>query len=476
MRHCDALAAGHPAIRWWGRQRWRLLPLITLLGVTLPQLFGGKYKVDSGHYAGVSKLAWTEGHFWTLMAGHTTYFKKPPLTFWIHGGFMRLFGDALWVVRLPNLLAMAGCVLMTVLIGKAVAGRRAGLLAGIVLVLSHDFLRFAKRFVLDYWHMLFILLAVWLIVKTIERRAWRGALGAGAAIGLALMVKPMVALVALPILGVWCHAVGRPRWGQLTASGLIAVAVAAPWHASMIATHGEAFTGVYFGGEVGSRAAGGHGAMPWHWYAGRLATTYWPWLATLALGVLAWTQRHAFRRDRKAALLTLVWCGVWLILLSSFAYKRDRYLMHVLPLLTLPTALWLARWAPAWLRRGPAWRADVFSAAERGRGGGRAAAPNPLPPAPPAHRQQLFDLMADHPDRDWYIQRHKALIPGGEIYMETGIWPKPIGWTGPDKLPAPPGAMVIKDADSGNTFPPDWPILLRNSRFVVARRPDAGSG
>jgi 4-amino-4-deoxy-L-arabinose transferase-like glycosyltransferase len=92
---------------------------------------------------------------------------------------------------------------------------------------------------------------------------------AGVPLGLALMTKPLMGFLVVPLAAGWLVWIGQARWAwKLIGAAVVAVLVAAPWHVSMIALHGREFLAQYFGAEIAERAAGrlgpaSGGDKPW---------------------------------------------------------------------------------------------------------------------------------------------------------------------------------------------------------------------
>lgn len=458
-------------VRWWGRRRVYLIPLVIVLIVGLPQLPGGRVRVDTGLYTGLSLNAFDHGHFWTLMAGDVPYFRKPPLPFWIHGAMFQILGRELWVVKLTVLISAAVCALMAVAIARKLAGPRAALFTGIIFILYDGFLRYIKRFILDYWHTFFILAAVYLVIVAAKRnKPWMIVLG-GTMLGFALLCKPLSALIALPILGVWLICIGKPKFlWWLIPSALAAVAVAAPWHISMTAIHGEQFTNEYFGKQVIDRGTGDDfDPEPWHSYITMLAGHYWPWLLTLIAGIVTWIRSdHARRRDWWSVLLVIIWCGAWLVLASCFADKRDRYIFHVMPILALPSAIWLARWSPKSWRKARKWWLDGLCGIGLLVSIGLTISPIEFDDPDEAEWVATYQFVRDHPDDIFYIGSIKY-TDGGRIYMYTGVWPNNRIDANGKIVEPPPGAIVLYLKDHKPVPDAEDEILFDQGIIQIAR-------
>jgi 4-amino-4-deoxy-L-arabinose transferase-like glycosyltransferase len=354
------------------------LPAIVWLALTLPTIAQGDYAADSAWYSAIGLQAWRTGDLWTLMGPpDQPYFNKPPLVFWIHGLVLWLAGPSVWAARLPTVFAGVVCVLLTVRLARAFLDRQAACASGLVLALTYEFFRRSFEISLDVWQLVFMLAGTTaatailrqdndLAVHASPRSRFGPALAAGACFGLALLCKPFVALAGLVLVASWLmveRVPGIVRFISISIGGALLVAL--PWHASMIWIHGGLegeFVKHYFGAEVAARAAGEITASalwtkPWWFYLEQLATTGWPWLVLALLGTLDLALGKLRPAARPLARFALIWLLGWLIILSIFPDRRDRYAVVLHPALALLAASWLdskltfARFAP----RTPRW-------------------------------------------------------------------------------------------------------------------------
>ena len=289
----------------WVRYRHALIPAAVALIVCIPKLSQGGLSTDTAWYAAIAMRAWSDaasgdpGALWSLRGvADQPYFNKPPLAFWLNGVPLAALGPTVFAARLGSVLACVLCVLAVARLGRLLGGRAVGLGAGLVLALTWEFVRHARAFSLDLWVTLFLVLAACSVAGAWHAGRSNGRVvffaTAGVWIGLSLMAKPLVPLLALPLLGVWLFAIGRARLlGWLALSLGVALAVAAPWHVSMWSMHGDEFTSQYFGREIIDRAAAApiaefnRGSGSPLYYVSHLLKNYWPWLVTTLLGYIA---------------------------------------------------------------------------------------------------------------------------------------------------------------------------------------------
>ena len=361
------------------RVRWWLTPLVAFLAVTLPHLGDGDWmRGDTGWYVAIAKQAWDTGSFWTLTGEPgEPYFNKPPLGFWLHGRFVHIMGANAIGARLPTVLIGACCVVMIAWLARVWSTRNAGLWAGVGLALTYEYFRRVREMSLDMWQLLWMLAALCLATRAVravgrpaaparepvgaDERRGEWMLACGLMVGLALLTKPLMGTVVLPVLAAWL-AWDRDwrmlRW--LGAGSVVALGVGASWHVSMWMTHGESFTSQYFGRQIADRAVGDAVVLDDQrtspgFYMGLMLATTWPWVLFALLGIVTLARGAPLARDPRGARLALIWLVVWLMVLSVFPDRRPRYGVVLYPAVAWIGALWLTRWPWAWLR--PIWRA-----------------------------------------------------------------------------------------------------------------------
>src|SRR5580700_8304178 len=92
-------------------------------------MFGrGYWTPDEPREADIAwRMSWQSDKAVPLLAGEA-FCEKPPLTYWLAAGPIKIFGAEAWAARLPNLLY----ALITALALGLLAGRCAGRFAGVV--------------------------------------------------------------------------------------------------------------------------------------------------------------------------------------------------------------------------------------------------------------------------------------------------------------------------------------------------------
>lgn len=451
------------------------LPVLLLLAVTLPHLEQGDFRVETAHYAAVGLQAWkNHALFWTPHEHPSVcYFNKPPLVFWIHGLFLYLFGVTLTAARIPSILAAVGCVLFTIGIAQRLSGRLFALATGCVMALTYEFFRRSREICLDMWQLLFMLAAAWIWVATKKNKDQHWSWLSGIPLGLALMCKPLMALMLIPILFVWLYLARRTRpfpgyplrsYRAIFVLTLVAVLIALPWHASMIHLYGDSFVRQYFGQEVVARLQGLRNREPAWYYLNEIGRTYWPWMLALGAGLFRWWRGPTSRHHHHLLLMAFVWAGTWAIGLTLFPDKRPRYELPLYPMMAMIAAYGLSTcsWMPLrqWYRRGlPATALLVIVTSLIIH-----FLPIRFQDLPEKNLTALTDWARGQKAEQVYSTGMTA-IDESTIYLKAGYWPTPLRLA---PKPLHPGSLLIYPVPFEQKLPPSArPIFAQGPYRVV---------
>jgi 4-amino-4-deoxy-L-arabinose transferase-like glycosyltransferase len=435
--------------------------------MTLPHLGQGDWRTDTGRYAAIGLQAWEDGYFWVLRTHPDhPWFNKPPLAIWIHGLALHLAGPFLLVARLPSVAAAAMTLLATIWMVRATSGRNAALTAGVVLALTYEFFRRTREVSLDLWQLFFLVASAGAWLRALlgrQPQRWGGI--SGVFLGFALLCKPLVALVAVPLFAASAFAAARPRrLVPLVTVLALALAVAAPWHLSMIALHGDAFTAQYFGAEIADRAAGQIRAQPPWYYLSIIAETYWPWLLPFILGIIP-AVRGRLGRSPAGARFAVIWFAGWLLLISIFPDKAPRY-----AIVLYPASAWIAALALATRAGGNARRLGrrglvPFTLAVCLGAAVFAALPVRVQRPPDPAWIGAFEVIAAQPGRP-VASIDIDTNQGGRFRLRGLPWPTPIQ----DPSQAPPGALILRTPEPGAPTPPGEHLVYQQGRVMLTER------
>ncbi|MGU3292876.1 ArnT family glycosyltransferase [Williamsia sp. M5A3_1d] len=176
--------------------------------------------------------SWKAWFFGSSDAANSITVDKPPMSLWLPGVAVRIFGLNSWSILVPQvLMGVASVALLYVIVRKHV-GATAGLLAGATLALTPVA---ALMFRFDNPDALLVLLmiaAVWATLKGIEDGRIRWMILTGVFVGLGFLTKQLQVFLVIPPLALTYLAFGQHTWvkrlGHLFAA-LAAMLVSAGW-------------------------------------------------------------------------------------------------------------------------------------------------------------------------------------------------------------------------------------------------------
>jgi 4-amino-4-deoxy-L-arabinose transferase-like glycosyltransferase len=158
---------------------------------------------------------------------------KPPLDLWLQVASVKLFGFSSFALHLPEALASTVAVLLLYDLVRRGFGRTAGLAAAAAFAVLPAEVMTARSDTMDAWMAALLVLAAWLVMRSVERGRGRELYLAGVVVGLAFETKlfealvPLPALVLLFLLG--SAESGRARIRKLAGAGAAMVAVGLAW-------------------------------------------------------------------------------------------------------------------------------------------------------------------------------------------------------------------------------------------------------
>ncbi len=189
--------------------------------------------VDAAHAQAAQNMAET-GDLITSKIDGIRYIEKPPLPYWVVAGMYKIFGQNTFATHLPNALAMLGLTWLSWLWARRAWGPRAGFYAGLGVLTSIGPFLFTRFIIPESILALFLLIALYAMITSLEDNCPRRIYWAWAGVALAMLTKGLIAPVfflgaAIPYLlltGQW------RRWKALKpVSGmLVFLAIGAPWH------------------------------------------------------------------------------------------------------------------------------------------------------------------------------------------------------------------------------------------------------
>jgi 4-amino-4-deoxy-L-arabinose transferase-like glycosyltransferase len=280
-------------------------------------------------------VEWPQGDFLAPTWNGRPYFAHTPLATWVTVPFYVLLGPSELAHRLPMALAAVLIVLATYRLGRLAAGRRAALLAALLLAATPRFWLFSRQLPGDVYLLALLTWAFALALPALAGGGRRGALRlAHVLVGIGFLAKgPVILVLYGGGLGLtWLLARPRAPLAELRPlRGLLSiVALGAPWFVYMALRY-DTFLGEHFGHYTFGRVLGSIGDRGWAWYLLALLGDAQPWLPVLPFGIVM-----ALRRDRRpATLLPMVVLAWTVVFFSVSAGKRNVYMLPVYPMMAV---------------------------------------------------------------------------------------------------------------------------------------------
>jgi len=338
-------------------------------------LFGGR--VLTLHEARLPQAAremMADGDWIVPKCGGRPWLERPPLPHWITIGVASIFGrcDEAWIVRIPPTLMGLACVLLTGWIAAGWFGRAIGVLSGLILATSCEFLRYAWLAEEDVFLAAIVLAVIALFVQleffraprpAVERNGFFGGrplpvLVFFAVLGATNLVKGLFFGMAVSLVPIAAFLVGTADWQRMRRylwcwGWLVCAALAVSWIVAVSLRYPDMLQ-IWFG-DVENRTDGSSRTAPFWYYGVNLLWLLAPWPVAAAVGLLS--TRSAAVENRTSA-QRFLWCWALLpvLFLSIPSHKHHHYLVPCLAPWAILSAvgavrIWrhIATW-PAWSR------------------------------------------------------------------------------------------------------------------------------
>lgn len=331
------------------RQLWiDIAVLLAVCAVLFFSLLGDRplWDIDEGMHAHTSKEMVLTGDWVTPRMNGETFYDKPPLFSWLVALSFLVFGFSEFAARLPAAVLGTATVLATYALGRAMFDRMVGLLGGVVLASSLEFLVMSRVVVHDIslaFTVTLSLLLFWLAFHDDDRRR-AYLLGFYVAAGFAVVAKGPLGLVLVGlVVGPWL--VVRRRLGFLKDMQLwwglpVFLAVAAPWYVAVMRANAD-FGAYFFIQQNFMNFASAESRHPeaWHFYLPVMLGGFFPWTAFLPVAVARAVHRR--RDDSLGRFLYLaLWGGMPLLFFSVASSKLPSYVLPLFPGLALLVAVY----------------------------------------------------------------------------------------------------------------------------------------
>ncbi len=307
----------------------------------LPFINSPEYLLDSARYFLQAKYLKEYGisEFFQEWGGEITAWTDLPLVPMFYGILFRLFGETKPVIAIFNVLLFGLIPIITYLIGRLLWDRTTGFLAGVLIIASPYLLTQIPLMLVDIHVMFFLLLAVYTFLYALERGGFVLTLGAAIAIILALFCKystwPMLGvlgIIALIRIDTQPRIVIKRSLGVAALTGML-LGIIFMWKGALILEQINVLRTYQLSGLK-------------NWQEGYVAVFFFQAHPYILLASLFGCCRAAINRDRK--IFIVVWFAVLVFFLEL---KRLRYLLPLLPFLSLTAAYGLQAITHAQVRR-----------------------------------------------------------------------------------------------------------------------------
>ena len=300
---------------------------------------------DEATYAEVVHEAIASHSYLDFTWNGQPYLKKPPLLFWSMMASMKTLGEHEWTARLPSVLFGVGTMLLMYLAAAAVAGRIAGLCAGLLPLGFYFFIaRGGRECATDAPLVFFSMLAIYALTRARDNRRW--IMLTGAACGLAILSKGLAGFIPLATAAI--SLLWRPAFAEAGISSVVmllgvAAVVAAPWFFHQALSNMPLFWSTFVKQETLARIAS-------HLEDQQKAPDYtlltfggeishlWPLLLPLAGLAVASLRRDVVKLIRELPPAIAIW-SLWFVLaLGAACAVQTKLGWYILPSL-IPVAL-----------------------------------------------------------------------------------------------------------------------------------------
>jgi 4-amino-4-deoxy-L-arabinose transferase-like glycosyltransferase len=174
-------------------------------------LFLDVMDVDASQYASIAMEMLQSGEWLQVRHRGGDYLDKPPLLFWLSAASFGLFGLSNWAYKLPSLLGALAGVWATYRFARLFYGEKIARHAGFILASSLGFVVISNDVRTDTLLLGTVACATWQLADYVQFSRWRNLLAGFFFVGLAMLAKGPIGLVA-PAFAVGSHLLLRRDW------------------------------------------------------------------------------------------------------------------------------------------------------------------------------------------------------------------------------------------------------------------------
>lgn len=335
------------------QKRWVLLFSACVIYLTLFYQLGNLAFVgaDEPRYARIGEEMHLSGRYLTPTLNDQPWLEKPPLLFWLEAGSFSLFGVHEWSARFPvGILALLS-LLGVGMFSRDLQGSRTALFTVLILSTSGLFFVFARAASTDSVLVSMLSTAMVCGYQAARKGSNLWAVGAGVALGLAVLAKgPVAILLFAGVFGLYFLLIQELHWSALQIA-LLAISfslTAVPWFWEVWRENGYNFVATFWINHHLARFFTDlhHHSQPFWYYLPVLLIGFFPWIFFLGSALLrSWhRRRHLLEPRFRPELFLWLWVAVPFAFFSISESKLAGYILPVFPPLAVLVALEWDHW------------------------------------------------------------------------------------------------------------------------------------
>ncbi len=300
------------------------------------------WDVDEGMHASTSKDMVLSGDWVTTRVNGENFYDKTVLFNWFVALSFVVLGFTEFAARLPAAVLGLATVLVTYVLGRRLFGSWVGLLGGVILATSPEFIILSRSVVHDISLTFFISLALFFFYAAFSSQRLRriSLVLFYIALGFAVLAKgPVGILLPGMIIGLFLLLRSRLDFLKEMALGwgvLIFLLVAAPWYVLMSVRNPDYLSYFFLKQNFGnflSKAQSTH-PRPVYYYVPALLGGMLPWSFFVPVACLR-PVRKGLRKMNEGVLFLLCWFLVIFLFFSAASSKLETYILPAFPAVAL---------------------------------------------------------------------------------------------------------------------------------------------
>jgi 4-amino-4-deoxy-L-arabinose transferase-like glycosyltransferase len=335
---------------------------ILALNAVLPGFHHDLWNPDEPRLAHIAQSMVRDGDWVLPRVNGEPFIEQPPLQAWLVALCFAAFGsgfDRDAVARLPSMALALALLALVYRLGARHFGRRAGLLAAVLLATTVEFHVGYQRAIVDVSLAFFVAAAMAQLAEAAAGEgvslSWRRALVLGIAAGASFLAKNLIGVVFIGLAWATLAMMQPRRWFTAAAlaraalAALAAAVVVSPWLGLLWQRHPHLLDELLLENTLGRFARSDIHNPPFFEFLHRAAGVLLPWLPLAALRFAGLLRELA--RCRRAGLsppparrvegLLLAWALLPGLLILFSGSKREIYLLPLTPAVALAAAAWL---------------------------------------------------------------------------------------------------------------------------------------